>query len=115
MALRMITEKTMNIVAKQFQSIMGSNLSRYGLRAEDLLIEQSPDVKEAMQLADSDIIIARTRRLKRAIDLDYKRKNLQDYAPNMLLEPFKEELWDDVLKLRARDAELAMLRSGKTN
>lgn len=49
------------------------------------------------------------RRLKRASDLSFKGKELQDYAPGMQLEPFKSELWEDVKKIEAREAEYALL------
>ncbi len=68
-------------------------------------------MKEALSLADHDVAIARTRRLKRAIDLSYKRKNLQDYAPNMELDLFKREIYPDIEKIRARDQEYAQLNA----
>ena len=48
-----------------------------GLRYEDLLNEEEKEVKEALSLADPDVLTARSRRLKRAIDLSYKKKSLQ--------------------------------------
>jgi len=80
-----------------------------GLRYEDLLNENEPAVAEALSLADPEVVEARTRRLKRAIDLSYKRKSLQDYAPNMVLEPFKKEITGDVEKINAREQEWALL------
>ena len=59
----------------------------------------APDVVEALKLADPEVLHGRMRRLKRASDLSYKGKNLPDYAPNMVLEPFKEEFYGDLLKL----------------
>lgn len=49
------------------------------------------------------------RRLKRASDLQFKGKLLHDYAPNMQLEPFKEELTPDILKIEKRDEEYEVL------
>ena len=68
-------------------------------------------MKEALDLADPDTLTGRTRRLKRAIDLSYKRKSLQDYAPNMNLELFKQEIVPDIEKIRARDQEYAQLNA----
>lgn len=51
--------------------------STTGLRYEDLLNEEEKEVKEALSLADPDVLTARNRRLKRAIDLSYKKKSLQ--------------------------------------
>ena len=69
--------------------------------------------KEVMELADPDVIKGRVRRLKRASDLCYKQKILQDYAPDMKLEPFKEELYPDLVKLRKRNDEIALLNLHK--
>ncbi|KAL9180984.1 hypothetical protein ACHAXT_009789 [Thalassiosira profunda] len=111
MALRMVYEKTMGLVAAQYGKSLGAQLSQYGLRYEDLLNEDEKDVKEALDLADPDTLTGRTRRLKRAIDLSYKRKSLQDYAPNMNLELFKQEIVPDIEKIRARDQEYAQLNA----
>ena len=72
-----------------------------------------PDVVEALKLADPDVLHGRMRRLKRASDLTFKAKSLPDYAPNMALEPFKEEFYGDLLKLRKRDDEYAALNYHK--
>jgi len=80
-----------------------------GLRYEDLLNEQETTVKEAISYAPPEVQTARTRRLKRATDLNFKRKSLLDYAPDMKLEPFKMDLEEDIQKIQARDSELAEL------
>lgn len=80
-----------------------------GLRYEDLLNDSEKEVAEALELADPEVRIGRNRRIKRALDLSMKRKNLQDYAPGMQLDVFKVELYDDVKKIKARDQEYAML------
>ena len=76
--------------------------------------EDEKEVQEALSLADPDVITGRTRRLKRAIDLSYKRKSLQDYAPGMELDIFKKEIYPDIEKIRARDQELAQLNMHKS-
>jgi ubiquinol-cytochrome c reductase subunit 7 len=78
-----------------------------------LLNNSDPKVGEALELSDPAVRVGRQRRLKRASDLSFKGKNLQDYAPNMKLEPFKEEIWDDIQKIKARDAEFALLNAHK--
>jgi hypothetical protein len=90
---------------------LSSFLTSVGLQYEDLLIEQDHHVAEAVALADKDIATGRTRRLMRAIDLDFKKKRLVDYAPEMEQDPFKEELWPDIIKLKARDQEYALLNA----
>eukprot|EP00561_Arcocellulus_cornucervis_P010247 CAMPEP_0185826178 /NCGR_PEP_ID=MMETSP1322-20130828/31417_1 /TAXON_ID=265543 /ORGANISM="Minutocellus polymorphus, Strain RCC2270" /LENGTH=131 /DNA_ID=CAMNT_0028523903 /DNA_START=423 /DNA_END=818 /DNA_ORIENTATION=- len=111
MALRMITEKAMGLVSKQYQAALGASLAQTGLRYEDLLNEGERDIAEAMTLADPELITGRTRRIKRALDLGFKRKNLQDYAPDMELDIYKSELYETVEKIRARDQEYALLNA----
>ena len=88
--------------------------SHAGLRYEDLLNEDQKEVKEALEHADPDVLTARTRRLKRAIDLSFKRKSLQTYAPDMELDIFKREIYPDIEKIRARDNEYAQLNAHKS-
>lgn len=84
-----------------------------GLRYEDLLNNSEPHIAEALELADPAVRVGRQRRLKRASDLSFKTKTLQDYAPNMKLEPFKKELREDMNKIKARDEEIAKLNYHK--
>mmetsp|Transcript_40198 Transcript_40198/g.82735 ORF Transcript_40198/g.82735 Transcript_40198/m.82735 type:complete len:175 (-) Transcript_40198:605-1129(-) len=111
MALRMMTEKVMGFAAKQYQSALGASLATTGLRYEDLLNEGERDISEALSLAEPDVLTGRTRRIKRALDLGFKRKNLQDYAPDMELDMFKSEIYETVEKLRSRDQEYALLNA----
>lgn len=64
---------------------------------------------EALELAHPDVHKGRYRRLKRASDLCFKGKRLQDYQDTSNLDPFKFELWDDIQKIKARDQEKALL------
>jgi ubiquinol-cytochrome c reductase subunit 7 len=82
-----------------------------GLRYEDIINENEKEVAEALSLADPDVITGRTRRLKRAIDLNFKRKNFMDYAPDVDQETFKMEIYEDVNKIKARDQEYALLNA----
>ena len=68
-------------------------------------------MKEALELADPAIQTARTRRIKRAIDLSYKKKSMNDYAPDQDNEIFKKEIYVDIEKIRARDQEYAQLNA----
>ncbi len=72
-----------------------------------------PEVNEALELAGPDIIEGRYRRLKRASDLAFKQKELQDYAPNLILEPLKREISEDVEKILNRDLEHDLLNNHK--
>jgi len=80
-------------------------LSILGLQYEDLLNSEHPHIKEAIELADPEVQLGRKRRLKRATDLSFKTKVLQDYAPDMVLEPFKFHLRDDINKIQQRNNE----------
>jgi hypothetical protein len=73
------------------------------------LNEDEQPIAEALTFADPDVVAGRTRRLKRAIDLNFKRKNILDYAPGIEQNTFSTELYDDVLKIQERDQEYALL------
>ena len=73
-----------------------------------------PEVNEALELAHPDVAEGRYRRLKRASDLAFKQKNLGDYAPDMVLEPFKFEFTPDVVKIQERDIEFDLLNVHKS-
>jgi Ubiquinol-cytochrome C reductase complex 14kD subunit len=85
-----------------------------GLRYEDIMSRDEPEVNEALELAHPDVVEGRYRRLKRASDLAFKQKNLQDYAPNMTLEPYKLEISHDVEKILQRDVEFDLLNNYKS-
>ncbi len=72
-----------------------------------------PEVNEALELASPDVVEGRYRRLKRASDLDFKKKELKDYAPNIILEPLKREISADVEKILNRDLEYDLLNNHK--
>jgi len=80
---------------------------------EDIMSRDEPEVNEALELASPDVVEGRYRRLKRASDLAFKQKELQDYAPNMILEPMKLEISADVDKILNRDLEFDLLNNHK--
>jgi hypothetical protein len=84
-----------------------------GLRFEDLINEEDNDFKEALSLASPEVQTGRTRRLKRALDLNVKQKNFLDYCPDVDQETFKFEVYEDFLKIRARNQEYAILNQYK--
>jgi hypothetical protein len=84
-----------------------------GLRYEDLLNEEDNDIKEALSLASAEVKTGRTRRVKRALDLNLKQKNFMDYAKDVEQETWKTEIYDDMLKIRARNQEFALLNQHK--
>jgi len=103
----------MNMAARTYQARVTKELNKMGLRYEDLMSRDEPEVNEALQLAHPDIVEGRYRRLKRASDLAFKQKNLQDYAPDMVLDPLKSELRTDVDKILQRDVEFDLLNNYK--
>lgn len=111
MALRMMIDKATGMAARMYQRSVAAQLSQTGLRYEDIINENEKEVAEALSLADPDVITGRTRRLKRAIDLNFKRKNFMDYAPDVNQETFKMEIYEDVEKIKARDQEYALLNA----
>jgi ubiquinol-cytochrome c reductase subunit 7 len=82
-----------------------------GLRYEDILNQNEKEIAEALSFADPDTVTGRSRRVKRAMDLSFKRKNFKDYAPDVDQETFKSELYDDVMKIKARNQEYALLNA----
>lgn len=71
--------------------------------------EDEAPIKEALSFADPEVVAGRTRRVKRAIDLSFKRKNMLDYAADVDQKTFATEVYDDVLKIQKRDQEYALL------
>lgn len=106
-------EPVMKLASRAYQGAVQTELNKMGLRYEDLMSRDEPEVNEALELADPDVIEGRYRRLKRASDLAFKQKELQDYAPNMILEPMKREISADVDKILNRDLEFDLLNNHK--
>lgn len=110
-------EKTRIYITNTSTSLLtcfwGSCTSIIGLRYEDLLIDQDNEVAEALKLADPGVVQGRSRRVLRAFDLDLKKKNFVDYAPDVDQETFKVEIYDDILNIREREAEFVLLNLHK--
>lgn len=76
------------------------------------MISETSAAAEALSLADDDVLQGRLRRLKRASDLSYKAKMMQDYVPASTmaaLEPFTMDLSADIDKIKARNVEYGIL------
>jgi len=67
-----------------YRGVVGGRLKKFGLKYDDLLIEQQ-DVMKALGRIDKTTLVERERRIKRAFDLSAKRKELprelQAYDP----------------------------------
>jgi ubiquinol-cytochrome c reductase subunit 7 len=112
-ALAKVFDPIFKVAARAYQGALATELNKMGLRYEDLMSRDEPEVNEALELADADVVEGRYRRLKRASDLSFKAKELQDYAPDMILEPFKREISADVDKILNRDLEFDLLNNHK--
>jgi len=106
-------EPLMKRAAQTWKGMLSSELNKMGLRMEDIMSRDEPEVNEALELASPDVVEGRYRRLKRASDLAFKQKELQDYAPDMILEPLKLEISADVEKILNRDLEFDLLNNHK--
>jgi len=104
-------QRVLRPFASLYQSRVASALNTYGLKYEDCLIEKVA-VKEAISLAPPEVNVGRNRRIKRAMDLSYKKKSLQDYAPNMKLEPNTADLRGEIDKIVKRDEEYQLMNKG---
>ncbi|KAH9262269.1 hypothetical protein BASA82_000680 [Batrachochytrium salamandrivorans] len=63
-------------VAKLYQSAVYKELNKYGLRYEDLLITEHPDVQFALKYIPKEELTARNRRITRAIMLSTRHEYL---------------------------------------
>jgi Ubiquinol-cytochrome C reductase complex 14kD subunit len=74
-----------------------------------LFTDKVEEFKEALSFVHPDVRVGRMRRTRRAIDLDFKHKNFDDYAPNVDQETFKFEIFDYMNRIRAREYEKSVL------
>lgn len=80
--------------ARAYQGAVSTELRRYGLRYDDLLIEDDDEVKQALSKLSPEEMEMRNKRLKRAIDLDVKKT----YLPEDLQA--QEDVWNPYLTNR---------------
>ena len=73
-----------------------------GLKYDDILIESDPDIALATKRLPADELQARDRRLKRALDISFKKKPLPEEIQKTLtpLEPYMTTLLDEAKELR---------------
>lgn len=76
-----IVNRVINMAAASYQKAVSKRLAMYGLKLEDLYVEE-PSVEKALSRLPPDVLQARERRIKRAFDLSAKKKTMP------------EELWD---------------------
>lgn len=85
-----------------YQDLMAFRLNQYGLKYQDLFNEHDPDVAVAIQRMSPELKLARERRLKRAMDISFKKKYLTADQTTSLkpLEPYMTDLIDEARVLR---------------
>mmetsp|Transcript_5157 Transcript_5157/g.7264 ORF Transcript_5157/g.7264 Transcript_5157/m.7264 type:complete len:88 (+) Transcript_5157:83-346(+) len=78
MALSRIGQRVWNSMCKNYQAWVAAECNVYGLKLDDLLNEEDPDVKKALARLSPEEQQIRARRLKRAFDISFKEKSLPD-------------------------------------
>merc|ERR1712038_990482 len=92
--------KVVGTVAKQYQKMVHKDLAKYGLRYEDVIIYENPDVQRALKYIPQEEVENRNRRIKRALDLSFKHKELPKHIQEVQ-EPGKFYLADTMAEMRA--------------
>ena len=100
--------------AKRYQGWVGAELSKYGLRYDDLLDETANlDVAEALKRIPQEERDLRMQRLKRAMDLSMKHIYL-DEEMQKKQTPFKWYIRPALEEVEAERDERAALGTGQT-
>ena len=112
-ALENLATSLIRPLANRYKANVAASLNKYGLRYEDCMIEH-PKVLEAIDLSDPKVLVGRNRRVKRAMDLSFKKKDLNDYRPDLVegADPFKDEIRTLVRKIEDREEEREMINKG---
>eukprot|EP00519_Triparma_laevis_P003061 CAMPEP_0182498244 /NCGR_PEP_ID=MMETSP1321-20130603/6499_1 /TAXON_ID=91990 /ORGANISM="Bolidomonas sp., Strain RCC1657" /LENGTH=136 /DNA_ID=CAMNT_0024702275 /DNA_START=55 /DNA_END=462 /DNA_ORIENTATION=- len=108
-----IVNKVMGTMARAYRANVAKSLNSYGLHYEDCLLEK-PSVLEAISLSSPEVLRDRNRRIKRAMDLSFKKKDLNDYRPDIVenATPFKKEISELVQKIEEREEERELINKG---
>eukprot|EP00286_Rhodomonas_abbreviata_P003703 CAMPEP_0181346732 /NCGR_PEP_ID=MMETSP1101-20121128/33487_1 /TAXON_ID=46948 /ORGANISM="Rhodomonas abbreviata, Strain Caron Lab Isolate" /LENGTH=101 /DNA_ID=CAMNT_0023458869 /DNA_START=159 /DNA_END=461 /DNA_ORIENTATION=- len=83
-----------------YKTSLGRSLAAYGLQHEDIMIHDHPDMEFALKHCSPEIRENRSRRLRRAMDLDAKHVSLPQEIQEMQT-PFKYELQELMAEGRA--------------
>uniref|UniRef100_A0A7S2GXC5 Cytochrome b-c1 complex subunit 7 n=1 Tax=Octactis speculum TaxID=3111310 RepID=A0A7S2GXC5_9STRA len=102
MALEMVGKRAWNVLAGGYQTMVIQRLNQYGLKYNDILNEALPDVQKAVSRLDPDMQQSRDRRIKRALDISFKKKPLpMDIQKKLFpLDPYIDSLLDEARELR---------------
>jgi len=106
-----VFEGPLSAMSKYYRSAVGAELSKYGLRYDDLLDETANlDVKEALDRLSQEERDMRQQRLKRAMDLSMKHIYL-DEETRKKQTPFDHYLSPTLAEVEAEKAEKVALGS----
>jgi ubiquinol-cytochrome c reductase subunit 7 len=112
-ALAKMFEPMFASMAKRYQATVGAELSKYGLRYDDLLDETANlDVAEALKRLPQEERDLRMQRLKRAMDLSMKHVYL-DKDAQKTQTPFLWYLTPKLEEVEAERDERAALGTGQ--
>eukprot|EP00636_Phaeomonas_parva_P019021 CAMPEP_0118869912 /NCGR_PEP_ID=MMETSP1163-20130328/13058_1 /TAXON_ID=124430 /ORGANISM="Phaeomonas parva, Strain CCMP2877" /LENGTH=124 /DNA_ID=CAMNT_0006804851 /DNA_START=97 /DNA_END=471 /DNA_ORIENTATION=+ len=93
-------------IASSYKASVAESLNKYGLKYDDVLNEALPSVQEAVARLDPEEKIARDRRMKRAIDLSFKKKGMPEGSDG---KPFENYLYDHQQKVQEEQDEREIL------
>mmetsp|Transcript_5239 Transcript_5239/g.15560 ORF Transcript_5239/g.15560 Transcript_5239/m.15560 type:complete len:112 (+) Transcript_5239:232-567(+) len=76
MALARMGQGLWKTLSKQYQKNVAASLNEFGLKYDDVKIEQDPDYAKALDRVSHEELTLRARRMKRAFDISFKKKKL---------------------------------------
>lgn len=106
MSRRHIFTSVVNAVGAAYRRSVSAELKRYGLKYDDVLNEALPSVQEAISRLTPEEKVARDRRLKRAIDMSFKKKGMPEDGQNY--DPFEDYLFEHQKDVEKRQEERAI-------
>lgn len=112
MALARFGNRLWNGLKASYQAEVSATLNKYGLKYDDIKVQEDPDVEKALSRLDPAELQLRARRMKRAFDIDFKGKYLPEnlQATQKPLEAYQEKLVEEA---KARRIERELLNSYK--
>ncbi|KAH8071852.1 ubiquinol-cytochrome C reductase complex 14kD subunit [Aureococcus anophagefferens] len=114
MALSRVGSGIWKMMSKQYQASVAAcgpaSLNQYGLKYDDVKIEQDADYAKALGRISDEEVQARARRMKRAFDISFKKKSLPADLQRLQapLAPYATPLIDEA---KARRVERELLNT----
>lgn len=98
----------LDVAAQQYKRSMTRKLNAFGLKFDDLMIEEDPDVAEAVRRLTPEQQLARKRRQFRAFDISLKKTPLPDHI-QAVQDPFEPYLQDIIKEVREERLERELI------